>query len=269
MAGRLVRDPVPISRGGTGKRTKATAFDALSPTTTRGDLIQHNGTTNVRTALGAAGTLLRSDGSDAIYSTLTAFLDAVFTTEANGDLVGRTGENWTNRTLAAVLGDMLTARGQIIRRGSSAPEALAAQTANTFLGGDGTDVTTRTAAQVKTSLGLSSTDVLTLGKIGGTSMVIADDGVGTFTIPGSIKRCFLFIVGGTDALGGLFWIRTDVALSAIRSAGATMAVATGVRTGTTGADGSIYVSPHTDGNVYIENRSGASYSMHYSLYGTP
>lgn len=54
---------------------------------------------------------------------------------------------------AFIATSLLTARGQIIRRGASAPEALAAQTADTFLGGDGTDVTTRTAAQVRTSLG--------------------------------------------------------------------------------------------------------------------
>lgn len=116
---------------------------------------------------------------------------------------------------------------------------------------------------------VDDSDILKMAKISGTSMVVADDAVGTFTIPGGTKRCILIIVGGTDALGGIFWIRTDVALSAIRSAGATMAVSTGIKTGTTGADGSVYVSPHTDGNVYIENRSGASYSMHYSLYGTP
>jgi hypothetical protein len=50
---------------------------------------------------------------------------------------------------------ILTARGQIIRMGATEPEALAAQAANTFLGGDGTDVTVRTAAQVLASLGIA------------------------------------------------------------------------------------------------------------------
>lgn len=53
-----------------------------------------------------------------------------------------------------IAASVLTARGQIIRGGvNGAAEALAAQTANTFLGGDGTDVVARTAAQVRTSLG--------------------------------------------------------------------------------------------------------------------
>lgn len=95
--------------------------------TTRGDLIRGNSAGAAeRYALGASGTLLRSNGNDAI---------------------------WTNIT--TVLTNILTARGQIIRRGASAPEALAAQTANTFLGGDGTDIGLRNVAQVLTSLGIS------------------------------------------------------------------------------------------------------------------
>jgi hypothetical protein len=54
---------------------------------------------------------------------------------------------------AALPETILTARGQIIRMGATEPEALAAQAANTFLGGDGTDVTVRTAAQALASLG--------------------------------------------------------------------------------------------------------------------
>lgn len=54
---------------------------------------------------------------------------------------------------AASPGVLLTAQGQIIRRGASAPEAYQANTVNTFLGGNGTTVESRTAAQVLTSLG--------------------------------------------------------------------------------------------------------------------
>lgn len=47
---------------------------------------------------------------------------------------------------------LLTTRGQIIRRGAAAAEALAAEGVNTFLGGDGTDLSTRTAAQARLSI---------------------------------------------------------------------------------------------------------------------
>lgn len=50
--------PVGISDGGTGYTTKTPAFDALSPTTSSGDIIYNNGTNNVRLAAGSAGQVL-------------------------------------------------------------------------------------------------------------------------------------------------------------------------------------------------------------------
>ena len=47
-----------ISSGGTGQTTAVTAFDALAPTTTLGDLIYNNGTSNVRLPIGTAGQVL-------------------------------------------------------------------------------------------------------------------------------------------------------------------------------------------------------------------
>jgi len=47
-----------IANGGTGKTTAIDAFDALSPTTTTGDLIYNNGTSNVRLPVGTAGQVL-------------------------------------------------------------------------------------------------------------------------------------------------------------------------------------------------------------------
>jgi hypothetical protein len=42
-----------VANGGTGQTTVTAAFDALSPATTKGDLIVHNGTNDVRLAVGA------------------------------------------------------------------------------------------------------------------------------------------------------------------------------------------------------------------------
>jgi hypothetical protein len=44
---------VPISKGGTGQTTASAAFGALSPLTTKGDLLGHNGTTSVRFGTGS------------------------------------------------------------------------------------------------------------------------------------------------------------------------------------------------------------------------
>lgn len=54
---------LPISSGGTGAVTKTTAFNALSPETTKGDLISFDGTNNIRVAAGADGTVLSADST--------------------------------------------------------------------------------------------------------------------------------------------------------------------------------------------------------------
>lgn len=59
----LVTGTVPIAQGGTANTTAGAAFDALSPVTTRGDIIFRNATTNARLAAGAAGTVLTANGA--------------------------------------------------------------------------------------------------------------------------------------------------------------------------------------------------------------
>lgn len=56
--------------------------------------------------------------------------------------------NPSSAQVATALAALLTTRGQVIRRGSTGVEAYDAKTANTLLGGDGTDVLSLTAAQV-------------------------------------------------------------------------------------------------------------------------
>jgi hypothetical protein len=57
---------LPIANGGTGQTTVTAAFDSLSPSTTKGDLIVHNGTNDVRLAVGATnGHVLTVDSTTA------------------------------------------------------------------------------------------------------------------------------------------------------------------------------------------------------------
>ena len=54
---------IPISAGGTGQSAKDAAFNALSPTTTKGDIIANSGTTNIRVPVGTDGQILIADST--------------------------------------------------------------------------------------------------------------------------------------------------------------------------------------------------------------
>lgn len=78
--------PIAIADGGTGQTTKTPAFDALSPLTTQGDILTHDGTNNVRLARGTAGKYLRvnAGGTDVEWG------DGYVTpTTTQGDLIVR------------------------------------------------------------------------------------------------------------------------------------------------------------------------------------
>lgn len=67
-ASHLLGGVVDISQGGTGQSTATTAFDALAPTTTRGDLIRRSASQNSRLAIGTSGYALISDGTDPAWA---------------------------------------------------------------------------------------------------------------------------------------------------------------------------------------------------------
>jgi len=59
-----VTGTLPIANGGTGQTTAVAAFDALAPTTTKGDLIVSDGTDNIRLAVGVDNYVLTADSTE-------------------------------------------------------------------------------------------------------------------------------------------------------------------------------------------------------------
>lgn len=74
-----------IAKGGTGQTAKTAAFDALAPTTTKGDINAHNGTNNIRLAVGTDGQVLTADSAQASGLTWTSPLTNPM--DSVGDLI--------------------------------------------------------------------------------------------------------------------------------------------------------------------------------------
>lgn len=78
--------PMAIADGGTGQITKTAAFDGLSPLTSQGDVLTHDGTNNVRLARGSAGKYLKMNPG----GTMPEWGDGYVTpTTTQGDLIVR------------------------------------------------------------------------------------------------------------------------------------------------------------------------------------
>lgn len=79
-----------ISKGGTGQTSKTPAFDALAPSTTKGDLIAYDGSDNIRVAVGTNGQVLTADSTQASGLNWTSPL--VNPMDSAGDMIyGGTG----------------------------------------------------------------------------------------------------------------------------------------------------------------------------------
>jgi hypothetical protein len=64
-SGTWTGDTIAIANGGTGQTTQTAAFDALAPTTTKGDIIVSNGSDNIRLAVGTNDQVLIADSVQA------------------------------------------------------------------------------------------------------------------------------------------------------------------------------------------------------------
>jgi hypothetical protein len=86
-----VTGTVAIANGGTGQTSQTAGFNALSPMTTKGDIIAHNGTNNIRLAVGTNGYGLVADSAQASGLKWAAMLSNPMTTTGDIILAGASG----------------------------------------------------------------------------------------------------------------------------------------------------------------------------------
>lgn len=118
--------PMAIADGGTGQITKTAAFDGLSPLTSQGDVLTHDGTNNVRLARGSAGKYLKMNPG----GTMPEWGDGYVTpTTTQGDIIVR-GAATDTRLGIGTAGQFLK-----VNAGGNSPEwatlgTMSAQNAN-------------------------------------------------------------------------------------------------------------------------------------------
>lgn len=133
--------PLPIASGGTGAATALAAFNALSPLTTRGDLLTRDASNNIRKAIGAADTVLKSDATDPAWGkVVNANVDAAAAIVASKLVAAGSDTQVQFNDGTAFAGDAglvynkttdaLTLAGQLIISGASAGQIVFPATQN-------------------------------------------------------------------------------------------------------------------------------------------
>jgi len=80
---------ITISGGGTGQTTAASAFNALSPLNTEGDLPYYHSSANTRLGIGSNGQCLTSNGTDPVWGTCSS--GGVTSLSGDGNLITNSG----------------------------------------------------------------------------------------------------------------------------------------------------------------------------------
>lgn len=87
--------------------------------------------------------------------------------------------------------------------------------------------------------------------------VIADDAATSFTPPGDNGFFKAFYAGTSTRYASGFYLAGGSPAMTSFHEGSGASVTTGALAGTTGVDGELTLSTHTDGKIYVENRTGA------------
>lgn len=156
---------VGIANGGTGQTSKTEGFDALAPTTTKGDLIVSNGSDNVRLGVGANTYVLTADSTEATGLKWAA---------ASG---GSTTKTWTGFLASGsytVPTGVTSIRAYVFGKGGNG--ATAARSTSAGGGGGGGCAYGDIAVTAGQTVSISISGGIATVSYGGTTMLTADYG---------------------------------------------------------------------------------------------
>jgi len=182
---------LPIASGGTGQTTQTAAFDALAPTTTKGDIIVSDGSDNVRLAVGTNNYVLTADSAETA-GVKWAAAATVTTTQYNA-LVGGAGNTIVSVAPSATSGVPL------ISQGSSSNPAFG----TAVVAGGGTGVTSTTAYAVLCGGTTSTAALQSIASVGTSGHVLTSAGAGAlpaFAAVATPKREVFFDAAALQAL---------------------------------------------------------------------
>lgn len=133
-AAAAITGALPIANGGHGQTAKTAGFNALSPLTTKGDVIGHDGTDSLRLAVGTNAYALLADSTQA---TGIKWGQVSLTAGVTGTLpIANGGTAQTTATAAFAALAPTTTKGDIIADDGSNPIRVAVGTNGTFLKAD-------------------------------------------------------------------------------------------------------------------------------------
>lgn len=144
-----------IAGGGTGQTAKTAAFDALSPTTTKGDLIANDGTNNIRVPIGSNNNYLIADSGQ------TSGLAWTSTTQPNYPVTSQTS------TYSITLSDIV-----VLCSGSAFTVTLPTAVGNTGK----LFIIEKTDSSFANIITVATTSSQTIGAGGGTSTTLNTQG---------------------------------------------------------------------------------------------
>lgn len=150
-----------IARGGTGAGTALAAFNALSPLTTRGDLLTRDTTNNIRLAIGAANTVLGSNGTDPSWVAAGSTGGGLPTASANQTLRATGTNTWAASSVLTNDGTNLVDSGTLTVQGASITGGTAG-TAFTATFGQGTTGTDNSGVVVRSGNGSNAESSLSI-----------------------------------------------------------------------------------------------------------